>query len=598
VKRVALIGMPNTGKSTLFNRLTGSSARVGNWPGITVDLMTAKILVGSHMAELVDLPGIYDLHGYSDDESVVRDFLQATPIDLVLVIANAVQIERQMSLVLQVRALGVPALLLLNMADEARKLGITIDADKLAEHLGMPVSLISAKYGEGQPAALQKLGQALNEQGASAATVSKEQLDAPVDHAQIERDTARALAHAVHIPARLPEHISDKLDRVVLHHWIGLPLFFLCMFGLFQLVFWLGTPLQGAMTWLFGEAKTYLVEPAVGFLPEMLRGFLLDGVWAGLSTVAAFVPLIILFFLFMALVEDSGYLSRAAFLTDALMSRLGLDGRSFVMILMGFGCNVPAVMGTRVMRSRPHRLLSMLVIPLSLCSARLQVFLFLIAAMFSPKHAPWVLFGLYLTSFATAIITALLFKKRYHSTEPFVIELPPYRLPTLMQIWLRGWVEVRHFLHRATKMIVIGVVCVWILTHVPFNAAPAGPDTLAGMLGGLLSPLLAPIGIDVKLTVALMFGFIAKEIVIGAFAVIYGMEGAPLSAHMATQMDWVQAVSFMLFTLIYTPCVSTIAAIRAESKSAAFTLLSVAWPMALAWLVSFIFYQSARALGF
>jgi len=157
---------------------------------------------------------------------------------------------------------------------------------------------------------------------------------------------------------------------------------------------------------------------------------------------------------------------------------------------------------------------------------------------------------------------------------------------------------VRHFLHRATKMIVIGVVCVWILTHVPFNAAPAGPDTLAGMLGGALSPLLAPIGIDIKLTVALMFGFIAKEIVIGAFAVIYGMEGAPLSAHMATQMDWVQAVSFMLFTLIYTPCVSTIAAIKAESKSAAFTLLSVAWPLALAWLVSFVFYQSARALGF
>ena len=592
MKRIALIGMPNTGKSTLFNRLTGSSARVGNWPGITVDLMTAKILVGAHMAEVVDLPGIYDLHGYSDDESVVRRFLEATPVDLVLLIVNAVQIERQMALVLQMRALGMPAMLLLNMADEARKLGITIDADKLADHLGMPVALISAKYGEGQPAALKKIGLALDANRMAATS----RLDVLMDHAQIEQQSVQALAAAVHIPARLPEHLSDKLDRVVLHHWLGLPLFFLTMLFLFKLVFWIGAPLQSAMTWLFDEIKTLVVAPAVSMLPDIVQGFFIDGLWAGLSTVAAFVPLIVLFFLFMALVEDSGYLSRAAFLTDALMSRLGLDGRSFVMILMGFGCNVPAIMGTRVMRSRPHRLLSMLVIPLSLCSARLQVFLFLIAAMFSPKNAPWVLFGLYLASFATAILTALIFKKRYVSNEPFVIELPPYRLPTLMQIWLRGWMEVRHFLHRATKMIIIGVVCVWILTHVPFNAVPAGPDTLAGMLGSALSPLLAPIGIDTKLTVALMFGFIAKEIVIGAFAVIYGMEGAPLAAHMATQMDWVQAVSFMLFTLIYTPCVSTIAAIRSESKSASFTLLSVAWPLALAWGVSFVFYQSARAL--
>ena len=592
MKRVALIGMPNTGKSTLFNRLTGASARVGNWPGITVDLMTAKILVGAHMAELVDLPGIYDLKGYSDDEAVVRHFLQTTPVDLVLLIANAVQIERQMSLVLQMRALGLPCLLLLNMADEARQLGITIDADRLAEQLAMPVVLIAAKYGEGQPAALKKIGHAL----ATAPAPATARLDALADHSAIETESAAVIAGTVQIPARLPEHLSDKLDRVVLHPWVGLPLFFLAMFGVFQAVFLIGAPIQAGMVWLFEQAKTLAVEPAVSMLPKFAQGFVLDGIWAGLSTVAAFVPIIIVFFLFMAVVEDSGYLSRAAFLTDALMSRLGLDGRSFVMILMGFGCNVPAIMGTRVMRSRPHRLLSMLVIPLSLCSARLQVFLFLIAALFPPSKAPWVLFCLYLTSFGTAILTALIFKKRYVSTEPFVIELPPYRLPTIRQIWLRGWVEVGHFLRRATKMIVIGVVCVWILTHVPFNATPAGPDTLAGMLGSLLQPLLAPIGIDTKLTVALMFGFIAKEIVIGAFAVIYGMEGAALSANMASQMDWVQAVSFMLFTLIYTPCVSTIAAIKAESKSLAFTVLAVAWPLALAWVVSFVFYQSARAL--
>ena len=250
---------------------------------------------------------------------------------------------------------------------------------------------------------------------------------------------------------------------------------------------------------------------------------LLDGVYNGVATVAAFVPLIVLFFLFMAMVEDSGYLSRAAFLMDALMARLGLDGRGFVMLLMGFGCNVPALMGTRVMRSRALRLLTMLVIPFSLCSARLQVFVFLDrrAVLARPRRRGAV--RLYLFSFAAAILTALLFKGRFRNNEPFVLELPPYRFPTLRQIALRGWQEVRHFLRRATKFIVAGVVLVWLLTNLPAAAAPASADTLAGMIGGCSQPVLAPLGIDEQLTIALIFGFVAKEIVIGALAVIYGL---------------------------------------------------------------------------
>lgn len=325
---------------------------------------------------------------------------------------------------------------------------------------------------------------------------------------------------------------------------------------------------------------------------------LLDGIYNGVGTVAAFVPIIILFFLFMAMVEDTGYLSRAAFLMDALMSRLGLDGRSFVMMLMGFGCNVPALMGTRVMRSRTLRLLTMLVIPFSLCSARLQVFIFITAALFSPKAAPLVLFSLYLFSFATALLTALLFKGRFRNTEPFILELPPYRFPTIRQMVLRGWHEVRHFLNRASKFIIGGVVMVWLLTHFPSDVAPASPQTLAGMIGNFLSPLLDPLGINQQLAIALIFGFVAKEIVIGSLAVIYGMQGTALMGLMAHQLDWVQAYSFMLFTLVYTPCLSTIATIRSESKSPLFTLFSVAWPLVLAWVLSFIFYQSARALGY
>jgi len=268
------------------------------------------------------------------------------------------------------------------------------------------------------------------------------------------------------------------------------------------------------------------------------------------------------------------------------------------MLLMGFGCNVPALMGTRVMRSRPLRLLTMMVIPFSLCSARLQVFIFITAALFSPSHAPVVLFSLYMMSFATAILTALLFKGKFSSNDPFILELPPYRLPTLMQLWLRGWQEVRHFLHRASKFIIIGVVMVWALTHLPPGVAEAGPDTFAGMLGTWFNPVLSPLGIDNQMTITLIFGFVAKEIVVGALAVVYGMEGAALGHQIAASIDWVQAYSFMLFTLIYTPCLSTIATMRSESRSNLYAVGTVAWSLGLAWVVSFVFYQSARALGY
>ena len=380
------------------------------------------------------------------------------------------------------------------------------------------------------------------------------------------------MTRAVSLPHVLPERFTDRLDKVVMHNVFGLPLFFLAMFIVFAGVFWLGAPIQDLLKTVFDWGGENLLKPALAGLPELLRGFLLEGVYGGISTVSAFVPVIALFFFFMAIVEDSGYLSRAAYLMDALMARLGLDGRSFVMLLMGFGCNVPALMGTRVMRSRALRLLSMLVIPFSLCSARLQVFLFIIGALFAPAVAPWVLMSLYLMSFATAFATALIFGRgqAFRSEEPFVIELPPYRFPTLRQVWMRGWMEVRHFLTRATKIIVAGVVLVWLLTNLPLGVEPASADSYAGMIGHWLRPVLAPLGIDEKLTIALLFGFVAKEVVIGALAVIYGLEGHALTQHIASSMNLIQAYSFMLFCLIYTPCLSTIATLKSRIVAMSF----------------------------
>jgi ferrous iron transport protein B len=595
MKRIALLGMPNTGKSTLFNRMTGGAARVGNWPGITVELLSGKILLGGDMVEIIDLPGIYDLHGFSDDEQVVRHFLHDNVPDLALVILNASQIERQMSLLLQLKQLDMNIVVLLNMADEAKKFGISIDAAKMSELLDMPIFLLSAKYGTGYPEALKAATKALSYPTPGMAEELRSQLE---QDEHIETEMAKVLKHAVQIPARLSDNLTEKLDQILLHPWFGLPIFFGVMYLLFQGIFLFGQPLQGGIAQGFTWLRETALVPMLSGLPHAVQGLLLDGIYNGVGTVAAFVPIIVLFFLFMAIIEDSGYLSRAAFLMDALMARLGLDGRGFVMLLMGFGCNVPALMGTRVMRSRAMRLLTMLVIPLSLCSARLQVFIFFTAALFSAKAAPIVLFSLYLFSFGTAILTALIFKNKFKNTEPFVLELPPYRFPTARQMLLRGWLEVRHFLRRATKFIVAGVVLVWLLTNLPFSAAPSSPDTLAGMIGSFLHPVFQPIGINENLTIALIFGFIAKEIVIGALAVIYGLSGDALSGTIGQQLDWVQAYSFMLFTLLYTPCLATIATLQSESKQLSFTVLSLTWSLGLAWLVSFGFYQGARALGY
>ena len=619
---IAVLGMPNTGKSTLFNKLTGSHAHIGNWPGITVDLMQASLELAGRSAQLIDLPGIYDLRGHSEDEAVVRRFLASTAIDLVVVILNASQLDRQLRLALQVQELGLPTVVLLNMADEAKRFGVSINLPALSEHLGLPVLLVSAKYGRGLGEARQEIRKALpagplqpQGQGAQAslapapldsaapnpteANQSLEQRLALAD-GELPQRMAAILAATVQLPPQWRDRLTRRLDRVLLHPLLGLPLFFATMLLMFQGIYAIGVPIQGLLSgWLSQFGQGVLAPLLAGWgLPTFLKGFLMEGLYQGIGTVSAFLPVIFLFFLAMGVVEDSGYLSRAAYLMDALMERLGLDGRSFVLCLMGFGCNVPAILGTRVMRSTGLRLLTMLVIPFSLCSARLNVFLFMAAAFFTPSQGALVIFGLYLMSFAAAILTALLFQGRFAAEEPLVLELPPYRLPTPVQILTRAWSEVRHFWFWARRFIIIGVVAVWLLNNLPLGVPPASAQTLSGQLGVLLHPLLAPTGIDPTLTVALLFGFIAKEIVLGGLAVIYGQADTTLLGQaMAAQVSWPQALSFMLFTLLYVPCLSTVAVIRSESKRLDFTLFTIGWSLVLAWTVSTLFFQFSRLVG-
>ncbi|NCO74941.1 MAG: ferrous iron transport protein B [Cyanobacteria bacterium] len=594
-KRVALLGMPNTGKSTFFNRLTGGNAFVGNWAGITVDLLQARVKIEDETTEFIDLPGIYDLNGFSEDEKVVQNFLEKFAVDLVIIIVNATQIDRQIRLVLQIKALGFPAILVLNMADEAKHYGVKIEVDELSQRLEIPTFLMSAKYGQNYQRVYEQIVKKIKENNYSF------QINNLTDQllkigAVLPEKIDQILGGTVIMPSNFLKTFTFKVDSILLHPILGLPLFFLGMFLVFQIVWNIGLPSMDLMGNFTNFLQIYLLESLLKPFPLLIQDFIINGIWNGLATVASFIPLIVLFFIVMAILEDSGYLSRSAYLMDALMSQLGLDGRSFVLQMMGFGCNVPALMGTRIMRSQGLRLLTMLVITFSLCSARLQVFIFLIAATFPNQKGATVLFSLYILSFVAALVAAFLLKGQFKNKEPFVLELPPYRFPTLKQVINRGWGEVLHFLQRASGFIILGCVAVWFLTNLPLGTT--GLDTFGGQLGNFLSPIMQPIGIDPYLTLSLLFGFIAKEVVVGAFPVIYGMDATNLSNYIGSTVTWVQAYSFCLFCLLYTPCLTTLATMFNESKSWKYTSFSVIFSFVFAWLVSFIFFQTASFFGF
>lgn len=455
--------MPNAGKSTLFNRLTGGHAPIANWPGLTVELLRGNLPAGpdGRPFQLIDLPGVHDLGGHSEDEAVVERFLAATPPDLLVLVVNATQVAAQLALVLQLRATGLPLLVALNMSDEARRFGVRIDHEGLAADLGVPVLPVSARRGEGLAALMAAI----------------QRLPAPQSPLDLQEDSQREawrldlVQRWVVQPQRPLRQRSRRLDALLLHPLVGPVLFLAIVLAMFQLIYALGAPLQELCAALFDGLRDRLLVPALTALntPAPLRGFVVDGLWLGVGTVMSFLPIIFLFYLVLAIVEDSGYLPRAAFLMDGFMHWLGLDGRAFVLQMMGFGCNVPAIMGTRVIRDRGMRLLAMLVIPFALCQARLTVFVFL-AAVFFPK--PWwapglVVFAFYLLSFAASILTGLIFKRVYPSREAFVLEMPPYRRPSLRTMLRRAWREMTSFMVTTRGFIIGGAASVWLLTNLP-----------------------------------------------------------------------------------------------------------------------------------
>jgi ferrous iron transport protein B len=593
-KRIALLGQPNTGKSTFFNRLTQSNAAIANWPGLTVDLFQARVQWSGETVEVVDLPGIYDLNGFSDDEQVVRRFLETYAVNAVVVVLNATQIDRQVRLLLQVKSLGIPTVAVLNLADEAKRYGVQYDAQALSDRLGIPIQPISAKYGTGCQRAIATITHTV-EHSAEAVTVphlNRVLAAHPIPEADIET----LLRGVVQMPSLTARTITHTIDGVMLHPLFGLPIFFASMFGVFWLIWTVGLPSADPVDAVTGWFQTVILEPVLSVAPQLVQDLVLNGIWAGFAALLSFGPLVAIFFVVMGLLEGSGYLSRAAYLMDALMGRLGLDGRAFVLQMMGFGCNVPAIMGTRVMRSRGMRLLSMLVIPFSLCSARLQVFVFILAAVFPNRQGAIALFCLYVMSFVSAFTLAALLSRfdYFQSRDPFVLELPPYRLPTIQQVLLRVWGEMKEFVARLSIFMVIGSSLVWFLTSFPQGST--GLDTFAGQLGGFFQPLMEPLGINPFLTVSLIIGFVAKEVQIAALTVLYGLNNHAMAVELGQTLTTAQGLSYCLFSLLYIPCLTTLGAIWNESKSWRYTAIAVIVPLVTAWLLSFLFYQGITRL--
>jgi len=660
---IALAAIPNSGKTTLFNRLTGSSQATGNWPGVSIEQKSGSFALGEYNCTLIDLPGAYALSPVTEEERVVRDYFLQSPPDIIINILDARNLYRGLGLTLQMALSGLPMVVAVNMIDEAGRQGISFDLKVLSRHMGVPVIELSARTGEGIPGlkhalyevikhpeknrsphiscppllekAFMEITKAINQSGIETRLdhtffamrllegddqvqwINNDKVSAltrkwhrrltqslktsiPVTCANCRFNAARGLAMEVlRDQPVFEDQLTKRLDRIFLHRFFGLPIFFLLMFLLFQGVYGLGAPLQELLSTGFDRVGTWLASQVLVISwPVWLQSFLFEGLWQGISVVTSFFPIIALFFLFMSLIEDSGYMARAAFLMDRLMHWLGLDGKAFITILLGYGCNVPAVMGTRILTSSYSRILTMLLIPFTLCTARLQIFVFLTALFFSPVISPWIILSLYVCSFGAVILTGLVFKlfRIGGSPEPFIMEIPPYRLPTLHSIALRTWYELKDFFFRAATLIVAGVLIIWLLIHMPADVPPGSAATWAGQLGHMLTPVFYPLGIGWQETVALIFGFIAKEIVVGGLVVIYS--GSDLAGQMISHITPLQSISFMLFCLLYTPCIATIATIWSESRSIKITLLSLISGMGIAWITSFIFYQSGLLFGF
>ncbi len=659
----ALAGNQNCGKTTLFNALTGSNQHVGNFPGVTVDQKMGSIK-GAKNCSVVDLPGIYSIRPYTQEEIVSRDFILDGKPDGIINIVDATNIERNLYLTLQLLELNLPMVLALNMMDEVRANGGTVNVKKLSESLGIPVIPISAAKNEGVSELADKMvyvaknrvlpkridfcpdgpvhrcihsvAHVIEDHARNISVpprfcatkliegdeyfADKLELDKNerelIEHSVVEmehdtgldRNAALADMRYTFIEKAVSESVvkcresrehkrSVKIDKILTGKYTALPVFFGVMF----LVFWLtfnviGSRLSDLLS-LGIDALTDICDrglTAYGINP-IVHSLIIDGIFAGVGSVLSFLPIIVTLFFFLSILEDTGYMARVAFVMDKLLRKIGLSGRSFVPMLIGFGCSVPAIMATRTLSSDRDRKMTILLTPYMSCSAKIPIYAVFTAAFFT-KYRALVMIGLYATGILLGIIVALILKRTAFRGEPvpFVMELPNYRMPSPKSVFLLLWEKARDFLQRAFTVIFIATIIIWFLQSFDtrLNVVDDSADSLLAMIGKFIAPIFKPLGFgDWRAVTALISGFTAKEAVVSTLSVLMNTGTAQLGTVLPSLFTGLSAVSFLVFTLLYTPCVAAVATIKKELGSRIKTVGVVFMQCAVAYIASFIVYS-------
>ena len=659
----ALVGNQNCGKTTLFNQLTGSNQHVGNFPGVTVERKSGT--ARSHKdCTIVDLPGIYAFRPYTDEEIVTRDFILDEKPDGIINIIDATNIERNLYLTLQLMELQTPMVLALNMMDEVRGNGGSVDVEALSQALGIPVVPISAVKNEGVQELMDTAVQTAKQRHLPQVTDfcpfgpvhrcihavchmiedHAKEMGLPVRFAatkliendpilreklQVHDNELEAMEHAVDqmeaecgldrnaaladmrytfiedVCAKTVvkcqesrEHRrSERIDRVLTGKYSAIPVFLLVMMAIFYLTFnvigkVLSDWLAMGIDWLTGVVDLGLT--AYGINP-VVHSLIVDGIFTGVGTVLSFLPIIVTLFFFLSILEDTGYMARVAFVMDQLLRKIGLSGRSIVPMLIGFGCSVPAIMATRTLSSERDRKMTILLTPFMSCSAKILIYGVFSAAFF-PRHAALVMIGLYVTGILVGILAAMVLDQTAFrgNPVPFVMELPNYRFPSLKSVLLLMWDKAKDFLERAFTVIFVATIVIWFLQtfDTRLNVVTDQTESLLAMIGALIAPIFTPLGFgDWRAATALISGFIAKESVVSTLGVLLG-SASDVGAALGTMFAPVTAVSFLVFTLLYTPCVAAITAVRRELgsgwKAAGVALLQCC----VAWLTSFVVYHA------
>ncbi|MCC6272166.1 MAG: ferrous iron transport protein B [Deltaproteobacteria bacterium] len=623
---VALVGSPNSGKTSLFNALTGGRQRVGNYPGVTVERKEGSIeRPGGHRLKILDLPGTYTLDANTLDEAVTRDVLltrkiEGAPPDLLVAVADATNLERSLSLVLELKELGFPMVLVLNMMDLARSRGLEIDLEALSRELGVPVFPVVAVKKEGLDPLLEEMLRRVGERPRPLAQTFPENTWTLPRHSPEEvrarfREIDRILKRA-NAEGLKPARWTDRIDRVVLHPLWGSLLLVAILTFVFQSIFnWASYPMD-----LIERGIGLFSEGLRALLPEgWLQNLLVDGVLAGVGSVVVFLPQILMIFFFILLLEDSGYMARAAFLMDRQMGRVGLHGRAFIPLLSSFACAIPGIMAARTIENPRDRLTTILISPLMACSARLPVYTLLISA-FIPNRVVWgpfrlqglVMLGLYALGLAMGLIAAWVFKKAVFRgpTPTFLLELPTYKWPSLRNVLIGMWERARLFLRRAGTVILAVSVVIWFLSSYPKPPAdadlsrPAITYSLAGRIGHVLEPAIRPIGFDWSIGIGLLTGMAAREVIVGTLATVYSVEdgGAAVGEDALGQIlqrRWSLAtgLSLLVYFVFAMQCFSTLAVVRRETNSWKWPAVMFLYLTGLAYLASFITYRAALSLG-